>query len=830
MILINRLVIIIASLPLFWKFRSFLGAIRFISERNSYKISKAVHSSKSKFGVLGLIVWTGIKKLFWVLLSLAILIQSEHYLRSVFLFLPEISDQDERTDIEQLKLYTQLLTTIFSIYFATIGIILSTGYTKLRRDIIQMLISEQVGSLYSNILVFSSVFCLVTTIISIFGYHTGLFVYVACSVLTILSFLTLFPLGQRLFSFFDLNALARTEILPRIIRHIDGATSGKSSVTLANHHSKLARKALEQLYYIDDRITSEKEGLKDRIPALTDDYMYILLSYLGKKHTINQSSYWFPRRHSYTEWFLAGDMKTSLALNMSNQHGLIEEKIDQHWLENEISKRLLNHIELAFKLGDFELALTLMGRFSKRGTAYADHFHFETGMHELKQLKAIIEQAFDSPNVAEGKTLKLKVQISDTWSALVSNLSLETLRRMQSFESELEEFFNQNIWTLQSLARLPAYMQVELKFIVDRIEFEKSIEGERLSQPKYVQQLAVQRLLFHYEKVLHFICRTHEVLIPDFIESLIRLKLPEAATQVALASLHDFWKLPRWFEGEISELLRRYKNFEHYKENPYKLPEIDIENLIEKINKARDVAVSNLGREKMVKHVYTLEHNDEMPDHFGQLYFELAEASISALQHNDSDKLEKVLPMFMKLAFLSVDSKFLSPEFDVNERYRLNLVISVIKDIASVLGFAILYSEYFGNEGLCKKALSVFDNYINMIDDKQFYLRKMIILAGSRRIDFTALPREMIRGQWGMNFEQIARNDGYGERIRFDQGAQHQSKIVREFMWSHAEASHLFFASQILPKIEWKDIDVDYSISSLAERLNNQGKDRCETP
>lgn len=815
----------ISSLPLFWKLHAFLGAVRFIFERNSYKVNTAVHRSKSKFGVLRFIVWTGIKKLFWVLLFLTILILSEDYVRSRFSFLPDISEQDEQTNVEQLKLYAQLLTTIFAIYFATIGIILSTGYTKLRRDIIQMLTNELVGSIYSNILVFSSVFCLVATIISLSGYHIGLSVYIACSVLTILSFLTLFPLGQRLFSFFDLNVLAHTEILPRIIRHIDGAASEKSSITLANHHSRLARIALEQLYYIDDRVTSEKEGLKDRIPALTDDYMNILLYYLVKKHTITQSSYWFPRRHSHIEWFLAGDMKTSRALNMSNQNELIEDKIDQHWLENEISNRLLNHIELAFEIGDFDLALKLMVRLSNRGTAYANHFHFETGINELKQLKVIIEQAFNTSNGAEDKNLKLKIQISDTWAALVSNLCLNTLSRMQSFDGELDKFFNQDVWNLESLSRLPAYMQVELKFIVDRIDFEQSIEGKRLSQPKYVQQLAVQRLLFHYEKVLPLICKAHEVLIPDFIESLIRFKLPEAATQVALAGLHTFWKFPRWFEGEISELLMRYKAFEHYSEDPYKLPNIDIQKLLEQLNKARDEAVSNLGREEMVRHVYTFEHNDDMPDHFGQIYFELAEASVDAILNNNSDKLEKVLPMFMTLAFLSADWKFIRPELEINDRYRLNLVITVITDIASVLGYAILYSEYFGNEDLSKKALAVFDAYINKVDNTENYLRKMIILAGSKRMNFTALPREMIRGQWKMAFEQMVRKAGYGERIRFDHGAQHPSKIVREFLWSHEDASHLFFATQILPKIEYGDIDLDYNISSLAKRLGGQDEE-----
>ena len=66
----------------------------------------------------------------------------------------------------------------------------------------------------------------------------------------------------------------------------------------------------------------------------------------------------------------------------------------------------------------------------------------------------------------------------------------------------------------QSLRRLPAFLQVELAFIVDRIEFEREIEGQRLSKPKYVQQLAVQKLLQHYAKVLPEVCDFYRNLIP----------------------------------------------------------------------------------------------------------------------------------------------------------------------------------------------------------------------------------------------------------------------------------------------------------------------------
>ncbi|MCV4614664.1 hypothetical protein OFM04_32715, partial [Escherichia coli] len=88
---------------------------------------------------------------------------------------------------------------------------------------------------------------------------------------------------------------------------------------------------------------------------------------------------------------------------------------------------------------------------------------------------------------------------------------------MITFEKELEQFFKDDIWTETSLHTLPAFLQVELAFIVERIEFEKEIEGQRLSKPKYVQQLAVQKLLQQYSKILPEVCDFHVNMVPDFV-------------------------------------------------------------------------------------------------------------------------------------------------------------------------------------------------------------------------------------------------------------------------------------------------------------------------
>lgn len=749
------------------------------------------------------------------------------YIRHHATLLPPLSSDDKKFIIDQLRLYAQILTAIFSIYFATIGIILSTGYTKLRRDIIQLLTTEQVGSFYTNILVISAVFCLSSSALNIFGFEPGIVVYAVGTFLTIISSLALFPLGQRLFNFFNLNQLAHSELLPRLARHIDAAANAKTSLSLANHHSRAARMTFEQLCYIDERMNADKIGLGDNLPALTNDYTILLIHYLHQKHRIDHQSYWFPRIQKHNQWFFVGDIVTSMALRTSSQLEVKEEP-NYQWLENEIIDRLSGHIELALMNNDFKLGLKLISRFASRLSTYAEQFQFDIGMLELHKMKCIIEKAFASSdgNVKHDDMLT-RIAIADTWVVLGSNLCFETLRRMLTFEKQLHDFFDCDIWSDESLRSLPTFLQVELSFIIERIDFEKHIEGKRLSQPKYLQQLTLKKVLSHYNKILLSICDFHESTLLEFVDSLIKVHLSNAATQVILASLHTYWKLPQWL-GKISELLNKYAEYEHYTDKQYVLPRIKITEMTERIASTRSKVLEMLGRADIIGHVFEDDNSESLPDYFGHIYYELAEECIKSLEKNDELKLNKIFPMFMFMSSLASNSKFVKPVPDVDEEFRLHLISSVIKDLASILGFAILYSAYYDNPKLAESVLSNFYSLLAKVSDKQQYLKRILLLSNLEGISWSASPRDSIRFNWKVAFEHQATNDGFGDGMGITKVKTHKNKIVREFLRSDSDASHLFFAMHVLPQLDVIDFEVDYHVTSLARCLDDGDGDYSE--
>jgi hypothetical protein len=56
-------------------------------------------------------------------------------------------------------------------------------------------------------------------------------------------------------------------------------------------------------------------------------------------------------------------------------------------------------------------------------------------------------------------------------------------------------------------------------------------------------------------------------------------------------------------------------------------------------------------------------------------------------------------------------------------------------------------------------------------------------------------------------------------------GEQHPNEIVREFLRSHSDASHLFFAKQVVPQLEPIDFKIDHHITALARRLREVDKE-----
>ncbi len=726
--------------------------------------------------------------------------------------------------LEQIRVYAQILSAIFSIYFATIGIVVSAGYQRMRRDIIVLLITEQVGSIYSKILVFSASFCIAASAVPLFGYTPGYLTYAVSTLMVLVSALALFPLGQRLFNFFALDSLISGEILPALQRHMKAVTAERLSDSLANHHYKQSKRLLEQMNYIDDYLNNDTPSLAANLQAMSTNYTHLLVYYLQKKPYIHRSSYWFPRKPAHRRWLFAGDTATGMALQTSSQLEA-EEKPDYEWLERNILDRLRSHVKIAVSLKKYTLALELLSLLQTRIAAYAQIFSFDVGMKEIDGFRGAVQEALkaDPNNIDNSERLAL-IGLADAWAALGGMLCLETLRRMLTLDRELEKFFERDDWSDKALRRLPVAIQEQVAFISPRIQFEVAVEGRRLSPPKYLQQLLVQRLLLIYHKIIPQAVDFLQNQIPKFAEDVIEAGHPGPATQVALANLHIYWKLPSWLD-RLSDMLEKYRRFEHYKDQAYLFNVINLDALAKSVPLAREKPVALLTDDRLVDYLLSFQADGELPDQLGHAYYVLAEECMDALRLNDLERLRRASRTFYSLASVT-ESRHSQDDGSISAEFRLHLASTVIQDMTSIAGFAILYGEIHRNPELSKLVDDAMSVIISLYPDRKKYLTRMMLLSNSRNFSHAMSPREHVRFQWKSEFDREVGGGEYSLVASHRKTPHHPSKIVATFLRTpFGKASDLFLALKVLPELSDIELEIDSSIRELARRLKPEPDD-----
>lgn len=805
----------------FWKVRAWLSTQEFRFERIGHESISGISTPIQKLKIGRELAWIGAKKFTFVALTLLTLEYVEGRVVEA-LSLPSWPTAIVQADYtSQLEFYALLLTAIFSIYFATIAIILSTGYAKLNRNIISLLISEQVGNLYTSTLIFATAFCLTATAINLVGYQTGLATYVLASFLTVVSVLTLFSMGQRLFEFFELTPLIEGEILPKIAQHIESVAKGRNSISYQNHFSRLARNRLAQLDFINMRLQSEEDKLEQNLPLLTKIYSGLLVYYLHRKHKIPKESYWYPRFQFHPDWFLAGDSATSMALNTNSQI-MPEERPDLDWFEREMLEKIHCHLEIALRSGKWKLALRQLVDMSPRTMIYAQSQYFNTGLEDINKTRKLLEQYLSNLNTGTETDVKNAVALADAWVSIARNFFIETLRRIHTFEKELVEFFQEDDWSFSASQNLPAFLQVEIRYLQEMVAFERKVEKRRLSRPKYLQQLAIKPLLVHYSEILRTVSEFECEEIPSFVRKLLELGHPAAATHVVLSSLHANWKLPGWF-SELETRFERYAAYQTYEEEVYRLPSPDFKSLQGKFESQRGELMALLSSQNLSAHLFaSRSHDTSLPDHFGQTYYILADECLNSLIRNDEQTMERVFQTFFSLAFMASNLKFTDPSLKVNDEFRLHLISTANKDMATLLGYSILLAEHHGNNKLRTVPMAIWERLLENAKDRKSYLERTLMISDSSWFSISASPRSLIRTEWKIKFETKLREDGYDDGLFSYRGSPHPSHIVDVFRGGYYDASDVFFALHVVDEINLDDDKIKRQIRDYSSQLSRR--------
>lgn len=681
-----------------------------------------------------------------------------------------------------LAMIGQIGAVFLSIYFATFGIILSSSYSHIRNDVVDLILREKVNNAYSSYLINLTILSLISVALSYLGYATGYIIFMTVLVGGVIAVLCIFQLGKRLFLFFDVSRLVDAEILPEVTRLItEVSRSRRRSIHLDSHRRKVVAQRLATLRYLS--FNSERSTSQHAIPNTRVDFAYasLLRFYASERPRIPQDSFWFKRISKHPEWFFENDSNTSMALQ-SDMHLSPKEEIDARWFEDKLLDGLLASFEECLKQGDYSAAYKTLQYAQFANEALAAMFLPDEGIDFLERFSDCLRRHEKEPELPftderkRSRFEEISLHLSLTHASYM--FAYEYLRLAILFAEKLPTKVGAIDWKKPDFSGFPSPLLERLQNTKLRLDFEKTVEGRALMPNRYITQLVAKdftnAISLGIERIISDMKRTTS----GVVASLVAAKREYVATPILLSSFRSVTQFSHFIDLLEKNLEAIYK-LETYPE--YEITKVNTAKARAELVELRSELISTLCSMPIIRYLADdLGETEELPDYFGHSYFMLAEECFKACKNNNSDSFKKLFFAFGILAQLSF-SRFDKKRGKVSDEHFISILGTIAEDLLTLTGYALVFAEIHKSHDFKSHAEEVWEKLLQSTKDRQWYLRWIIqIFSTYKAPPFLSTPRNLIRSQWGMHLQQTLRDLGFDDGMGFGhEGREHPSPIVR---------------------------------------------------
>ncbi|WP_323801677.1 hypothetical protein [Parasphingorhabdus sp.] len=680
-----------------------------------------------------------------------------------------------------LALIGQIGAIFLGVYFATFGIILSSSYSRVRNDVVDLILREKVNNIYSSYLINLTILCLISVGLSFLGYQTGYTIFFTVLIGGLIAILCIFELGKRLFLFFDVTRLVDAEILPEVTRLIaEVASSGRRSIHLDAHRQKIVSQRIATLRYLS--FNSSKTLAQSSKPNSRVDFAYatLLRFYASERSKIPQDSYWFKRTSKHPEWFFENDSSTSMALQ-TDMHLLPKEEINVRWFEEELLDGLLASFEECLKQGDYSAAHKSLQYAQSANEALAAQLLPDEGFSFLERFSVCIRDNEKAPELpladATAKSRFEKISLHLGMAHASYMFGYEYLRSAILFAKKLPNCTNKIDWKKPNFGDFPSPLLERMQSTKIRVEFETTVEGRTLMPPSYITQLIAKDFTAATSKGIDRLLMDMKRTTTEAVASFVAEKREYIATPILLSSFRSVTQFSHFIDLLDKNLDAIYA-LQIYPE--YEIIKVDTERAKAEFADLRSELLSALCSMPIISFLAgDLGEAEELPDYFGHSYFMLAEECFKACKENDSDRFKKLFLGFGILAQLAF-SRFNDKKGQVSDEYFLSLLGTIAEDMLALTGYALVFAEIHENADLKSHANDVWERLLDNAQDRQVHLRWIIQISSALKASFFGAPRNLIRTEWSMQLERALREMGFDDGMDFGRaGRQHPSPIVR---------------------------------------------------
>jgi hypothetical protein len=321
----------------------------------------------------------------------------------------------------------QIAGVFIALYYTALTSVAASVFVEAPSPVRNLLVGEQVGSLYMRYLAFVTFFPLMLMALTLLGiapFHFGIPIVVILAAIGVLLFARL---GHQAFNLFDPTSLALgaftqfnkslEEVRPHGFRWLN-----QSFQDYARRNAAESLEAIGALY----DICFLAVHLKGRpLQKLVNQIVQVLIRYQSLKGKIPPSSYWFERTYSHPSWYLAPDY----AIDISQKTGTAaqpEIAFDLWWVEKRIEPLLMKYLRLSLQQDAHGAATEFLETVRHYLNQLVSQFQLEHALEFAEAIGEEIKAAVTIPREAPDPEYDLRLAaLAEHYGALTISLLLQ---------------------------------------------------------------------------------------------------------------------------------------------------------------------------------------------------------------------------------------------------------------------------------------------------------------------------------------------------------------------------------------------------------------------
>ena len=369
--------------------------------------------------------------------------------------------------------------TLLGIYFASVGIVLSTSYQRVSARVRSLVLGDARRRGRLQTIVFAIGWGIALVLLPGFGIPYGYAVASLYVVLVALSAYYLIRLNTDAFALFDPAALS-VEPLSAIARSIDRMGSAGDDAVL----DAAAREADSNLGTLTELIALRSVRSPARQDSLADMAEYLIMlvrRYSRKKHLLTPDSGWFMRRPVYQRWVEADPSLVEIALRTAVPLPAQLQPVPD-WLEDRSAHVAAAAIEACVSSDDRNSALRIMNALRITVQALAETGHTDDAL----AVAGIVRDRCGS--IQPGKTAAAPV-VSEIPTVFAS-LFLGWIEAASSWPDEVRSVVASTEWGPDTEAvriRGPRRVRDAAQRLLREIQSEIAVDGKRTTPDWYLR-------------------------------------------------------------------------------------------------------------------------------------------------------------------------------------------------------------------------------------------------------------------------------------------------------------------------------------------------------